>query len=123
VIGPRRQLQLAYGGLHQGLAVLIQRAVLPDLRRAHIARFSPVFITPEEGPDRARALTGRSPSRLHQIQLRTVLQGFRQMYLRDRLGPSQIGNRPAQLQHSVISPRGQLQLAHGGLHQRLAGFI
>jgi hypothetical protein len=60
---------------------------------------------------------------LHQIHLRPVLQRLRQVHLGDRLGPSQIRNSPAELQHSVISPRGQLQLAHGGFNQQLAGLI
>ena len=41
----------------------------------------------------------------------------------DRLGPRQIRDRPAQLEHPVIRPVRQLQLAHGRFHQRLAGII
>ena len=43
---------------------------------------------------------------LHQRQLRTVLHRFRHMHLGDHL-----------------CPRCQLELAHGGLHQQLAGFF
>jgi hypothetical protein len=35
VIDPRGQLQLAHGGLHQCLAGLIQRDVLPNLSRSY----------------------------------------------------------------------------------------
>jgi hypothetical protein len=36
VIGPRRQLQLAHGGLHQGLAGVIQNTIFADLGRVHV---------------------------------------------------------------------------------------
>ena len=60
---------------------------------------------------------------LHQIQLWPILQRLRQVYLGDCRRPRQICNCPAQLQHPVIGPRRQLELAHGRLHQQLTGFI
>ena len=41
---------------------------------------------------------------------------FGQMHLGNRLRPGQVRDRPAELQHPVIGPRRQLQLAHDGCH-------
>ena len=65
----------------------------------------------------------KSEKCLYRIQLRSVLQGLRQVHLGDCLWPCQICNGPAELQHPVISPCHQLQLQHCRFHQRLAGFI
>ena len=56
-------------------------------------------------------------------QFRPVLQRLRQVLRGDALAARQVGDGARQLEHAVVGARGQLELAHGRLHQGAAGIV
>ncbi len=72
---------------------------------------------------------GLSRRRMDQVNLpvsrhpRSILQRLGQMAGRNLLCPGQIGDGARQLEHPVVGTRRELQLHHGGLHQRPPGIV
>ena len=55
--------------------------------------------------------------------MRPVLQGLGEVRRPDQFGPGQIGDGAGQLEHPVVDPCGESELAHGRFEQVLAGGI